>query len=371
MKIVFYIIIVGTLTSCASLPSCHESDIFSRVYTSIKYYNEPDTLFELKNQLKGSAVWDQTNYYYRKGVRPKVPSNIKLDSLIENNILLNINDTGVIKPHLSFKWKDNKAEGNERIYSLKLKEMNVIKPNFFSHTKESLKFYFSGYLPQISSWTIDSVLNSDSIIYRYIHSVNFEDSIKFPFNRFYSIQFPSRGRDHRHVRENDTLLKYHDYYRNINYMSYDTNANDYQFLSFIRINPNVNNIKSYASENIWLIYINYYLNLVDSETYSNGISNWFNESTLRNFFYTIGILKDDHKRFKKFIRKKYRKGANYHRDYFKLLLWQLYQPSQFKVMDNHGKQRSFSFTSNNPDYLGNYEVKFNIYEPYNFKVFKR
>jgi len=57
--------------------------------------------------------------------------------------------------------------------------------------------------------------------------------------------------------------------------------------------------------------------------------------------------------------------------YFELLLWQLYEPSVFKVGDKRGKYRSLTFTSNNPEYPGIYEVKFNIYQPYYFKVFKR
>lgn len=64
-------------------------------------------------------------------------------------------------------------------------------------------------------------------------------------------------------------------------------------------------------------------------------------------------------------------NAKMFKSYFELIFWQIYRPSDFKVKDNKGKRRSFLFTSSNPDYPGNYEVKFNIYEPYRFKVFKR
>lgn len=76
--------------------------------------------------------------------------------------------------------------------------------------------------------------------------------------------------------------------------------------------------------------------------------------------------------FERYIMDNYKQN-NYamHKSYFELILWQLYNPKSFKVKDNFGKYRSFLFTSNNPDYPGNYEIKFNIYQPYYFKVFKR
>lgn len=60
-----------------------------------------------------------------------------------------------------------------------------------------------------------------------------------------------------------------------------------------------------------------------------------------------------------------------HKSYFQVVLWYLYRPESFEVPFNKGKYRSLKFTSNNPDYPGNYRVKFNIYEPYRFKVFKQ
>jgi len=60
-----------------------------------------------------------------------------------------------------------------------------------------------------------------------------------------------------------------------------------------------------------------------------------------------------------------------HKSYFQLVLWYLYRPKDFDVPFNFGNCRSLRFTSNNPEYPGNYEVKFNIYQPYYFKVFKR
>ena len=64
---------------------------------------------------------------------------------------------------------------------------------------------------------------------------------------------------------------------------------------------------------------------------------------------------------------------SFHKSYFEIILWQVYQPTDFKlsINDSKGETASFIFTSNNPEYPGNYEVKFNIYQPYYFKVFKR
>lgn len=60
-----------------------------------------------------------------------------------------------------------------------------------------------------------------------------------------------------------------------------------------------------------------------------------------------------------------------HKSYFQLILWSLYRPEEFTVPFNFGKYRSLNFTSNNPEYAGEYKVKFNIYKPYYFKVYKR
>jgi hypothetical protein len=63
--------------------------------------------------------------------------------------------------------------------------------------------------------------------------------------------------------------------------------------------------------------------------------------------------------------------AEIHKSYFELILWQIYYPSNFGIGKLDEDLGTLFFTSNNPDYPGNYEVKFNIYKPYNFKVFKR
>jgi len=60
-----------------------------------------------------------------------------------------------------------------------------------------------------------------------------------------------------------------------------------------------------------------------------------------------------------------------YKSYFELILWQMYETGDFTERDAKGKKRSYLFTSKNPKYPGNYEVKFNIYEPYEFKVRKR
>ena len=73
----------------------------------------------------------------------------------------------------------------------------------------------------------------------------------------------------------------------------------------------------------------------------------------------------------KFLKRNIKKKHSVYESYFQLALLQSYEPINLKLKDNSGKKRSFLFTSNNPDYPGNYEVKFNIYEPYRFKVFKR
>ena len=78
------------------------------------------------------------------------------------------------------------------------------------------------------------------------------------------------------------------------------------------------------------------------------------------------------KKYKKDVRRLFKRHHNLaHESYFEFILWQVYKPSNLKLNDNVGKVRSFLFNSNNPNYPGNYEVKFNIYEPYRFKVFKR
>lgn len=78
------------------------------------------------------------------------------------------------------------------------------------------------------------------------------------------------------------------------------------------------------------------------------------------------------RKFEKFIRHYFEKDHySMHKSYFELILWQVYKPNNFKLKDNLGMYRSFIFNSCNPDYPEIYEVKFNIYKPYCFKVFKR
>lgn len=60
-----------------------------------------------------------------------------------------------------------------------------------------------------------------------------------------------------------------------------------------------------------------------------------------------------------------------YKSYFELILWQMYETGDFTPHDFQGTKGSYLFTSNNPKYPGDYEVKFNIYKPYDFKVRKR
>jgi len=104
-----------------------------------------------------------------------------------------------------------------------------------------------------------------------------------------------------------------------------------------------------------------------------------NETTKQNLLKPKWEREYDKKLNKKFITEYKRilindfdnNDSKMYKSYFELIFWQVYQPSNFNLKDNFGKYRSFFFTSNNPDYPGNYEVKFNIIEPYKFKVAKR
>lgn len=65
------------------------------------------------------------------------------------------------------------------------------------------------------------------------------------------------------------------------------------------------------------------------------------------------------------------KDREMYKSYFELIFWQMYQPKNFKIKDNKGAKRSFTFTSTSERFPGNYKVKFNIYRPYEFKVKRR
>lgn len=78
------------------------------------------------------------------------------------------------------------------------------------------------------------------------------------------------------------------------------------------------------------------------------------------------------RKYKRYIRQSFRKDElDYHASFFKLALYKLYRPNSLDLKSRRGSEAIFTFKSTNPSYPGNYEVKFNIYEPYRFKVFKR
>ncbi len=56
--------------------------------------------------------------------------------------------------------------------------------------------------------------------------------------------------------------------------------------------------------------------------------------------------------------------------YFELILWQLFQPTDFEISDSKGRRRAFTFTSRDYRHEGQYEVKFDLMRPFNFKVSK-
>jgi hypothetical protein len=59
-----------------------------------------------------------------------------------------------------------------------------------------------------------------------------------------------------------------------------------------------------------------------------------------------------------------------YKSYFELVLWKMYECSAFTLNRDEPEKTSFTFTSNNPKYPGNFEVFFSIYEPNLFKVKK-
>lgn len=72
-----------------------------------------------------------------------------------------------------------------------------------------------------------------------------------------------------------------------------------------------------------------------------------------------------------YLEKAIDKGPEMYKSYFALIFWQMYQPKDFKVKDNNGEKRSFTFTSTSERFPGKYKVKFNIYRPYEFKVVRQ
>jgi len=60
-----------------------------------------------------------------------------------------------------------------------------------------------------------------------------------------------------------------------------------------------------------------------------------------------------------------------YKSYFELVLWKMYECSAFTLNRKNPEKASFTFTSNNPKYSGNFEVLFSIYEPNLFKVAQR
>lgn len=125
---------------------------------------------------------------------------------------------------------------------------------------------------------------------------------------------------------------------------------------FTLLNPEAVN---YAPERVWNIFRSNYTCFIYEE--KKQVKN------TRRSAYNI------RKSYEKFIQQSLEEEDDYLKAYFEIVLWLLYQPTDFKLYINDGKGEtaSFIFTSNNSEYPGKYEVKFNIYQPYYFKVFKR
>lgn len=120
--------------------------------------------------------------------------------------------------------------------------------------------------------------------------------------------------------------------------------------------------------------IQYYDNYKNLFAIPDTIFNYkqqINSDIINQGSFVVFTLSNHDQKYSDYILKNYENDQKLHKSYFELIFWQLYKTSEFKVKDNNGEKRSFLFTSNNPQYPGNYEVKFNIYEPYHFKVIKR
>lgn len=72
-----------------------------------------------------------------------------------------------------------------------------------------------------------------------------------------------------------------------------------------------------------------------------------------------------------YLEQDFKQKQEIYKSYFELVLWKMYECSDFTLNKKEPKKASFIFMSNNPKYPGNYEVFFSIYEPNVFKVKKR
>lgn len=77
------------------------------------------------------------------------------------------------------------------------------------------------------------------------------------------------------------------------------------------------------------------------------------------------------KSIRSYLLNDFNNGGALYKSYFEVLLWYMYRVNEFNENKTEPKNASFTFTSRNPDYPGNYEVFFNIYAPYEFKVKKK
>ena len=70
----------------------------------------------------------------------------------------------------------------------------------------------------------------------------------------------------------------------------------------------------------------------------------------------------------KYLNQAFHDDITLYTSYFELILWQIFQPTNFKVVDGNGSKRKLIFTSRDYRHEGEYEVKFDLLRPYNFKV---
>jgi hypothetical protein len=162
--------------------------------------------------------------------------------------------------------------------------------------------------------------------------------------------------------------------------------NNYKCLIF---NPLIINYRS-AINDLWNIDYTYYIhcNFISISLESLGLKNTSKYHRFRDETQLTKKEANEYARlfvnnkkkilhyrvtaFKNFIIEDFNNNqAKLYVSYFELVLWQVYRPSNFEKGKLEEDVATLYFNSNNPDYPGNYEVKFNIYKPYNYKVFKR
>lgn len=73
---------------------------------------------------------------------------------------------------------------------------------------------------------------------------------------------------------------------------------------------------------------------------------------------------------KDYLKEAFKKDPKLYTSYFELILWQIFQPTNFRVLDNKGKKSSLVFSSNDYRFTGDYKIKFDLVHPYHFKVSK-